>query len=128
MPQRNPSKESPSSPTKGGPAKVSPKNNTTIHSGTLKADPEPNVGPLVDLSDTPKVAPSSNPTPPVLGANSDEPQLQCDSGKVPNSSQSKDLQVDSSTKDTTLSSDSTTSAQNEYEQLCFVFLEFSRLF
>ncbi|XP_017275359.1 neural cell adhesion molecule 1a isoform X3 [Kryptolebias marmoratus] len=120
-PQSSSAKEGSSSPTKGGPTKASPKNNKATHSSTLKADPEPNVGPLVDLSDTPKVTPSSNPTPPVLdpvssaSANVGEPQGRCDSGKAPNSSQSKDLQVDGLTKDAsnTLCSDSTTSAQND---------------
>ncbi|XP_041863956.1 neural cell adhesion molecule 1a isoform X4 [Melanotaenia boesemani] len=108
-----------SSPTKAAPTKSSPKNSS--HSNSLKADPQPNVGPLVDLSDTPKVAPSSIQTPLVLdavsppSANVDGPQSRCDSEKAPDSTQSKDLQVASQTKDapSALCTDSTTPAQND---------------
>jgi len=116
-----------SSPTKVAPTKSSPKNSTAPHPNSLKADPQPNVGPLVDLSDTPKVAPSSIQTPLVIdsvappSANADGPQSKCDSVKAPDSTQSKDLQVDGPTKDApnALCTDSTTPAQNEYEHLRF---------
>ncbi|XP_054873407.1 neural cell adhesion molecule 1-like isoform X5 [Amphiprion ocellaris] len=100
-----------SSPTKATPAKSSPKNSP-------KTNTQPEVGPLVDLSDTPKVAPSSNPTPPVsepLSANADGPQGQRDSVKPPDSSQSQDLQVDGPAKDAPNApcTDSTTAAQHD---------------
>ncbi|XP_051793296.1 neural cell adhesion molecule 1-like isoform X3 [Acanthochromis polyacanthus] len=85
-----------SSPTKATPAQSSPKNTSP------KTNPQPEVGPLVDLSDTPKVAPSSNPTPPVSeppSANADGPQGRGDSVKAPDSSQSQDSQVDGPAKD-----------------------------
>uniref|UniRef100_A0A3Q2CKQ5 Neural cell adhesion molecule 1a n=1 Tax=Cyprinodon variegatus TaxID=28743 RepID=A0A3Q2CKQ5_CYPVA len=96
--------------------KPSPKNTTEALSSSPKADPECNVGPLVDLSDTPKQPPASSP--PVLepvsppSANADGPQSQCESVKAPNSTQSKDSQVDGSSKDTSNApcSDSTSSA------------------
>uniref|UniRef100_A0A3Q2GDU4 Neural cell adhesion molecule 1a n=1 Tax=Cyprinodon variegatus TaxID=28743 RepID=A0A3Q2GDU4_CYPVA len=99
--------------------KPSPKNTTEALSSSPKADPECNVGPLVDLSDTPKQPPASSP--PVLepvsppSANADGPQSQCESVKAPNSTQSKDSQVDGSSKDTSNApcSDSTSSGQND---------------
>ncbi|KAM4544745.1 neural cell adhesion molecule 1a isoform 3-T3 [Odontesthes bonariensis] len=110
-----------SSPTKVAPTKSSPKNSTAPHPSSLKADPQPNVGPLVDLSDTPKVGPSSLQTPLVIdsvtppSANADGPQSKCDSVKAPDSTQSKDLQVDGPPKDApnALCTDSTTPAQND---------------
>ncbi|XP_070411587.1 neural cell adhesion molecule 1a isoform X4 [Nothobranchius furzeri] len=105
-PQNNPAPN----PTNGAPAKSSPKNSTA---SSLKADPEPGVGPLVDLSDTPRVALSSNPTPPVLDPSADRSQSR--SGRAPDCSQSKELQVDGPAKDAphAPSSDSTASAQND---------------
>ncbi|XP_044077703.1 neural cell adhesion molecule 1a isoform X4 [Siniperca chuatsi] len=110
-----------SSPTKAAPAKFSPKNSPAAQSSSLKANTQPDVGPLVDLSDTPKVPPSSNPTSPVSepvsppSANADGPQSQRDPVKAPDSTQNKDLQVDGPTKDAhnTLCTDSTTPAQND---------------
>ncbi|XP_045894774.1 neural cell adhesion molecule 1a isoform X1 [Micropterus dolomieu] len=112
-----------SSPTKAAPAKSSPKNCPAAQSSSLKANTQPDVGPLVDLSDTPKVTPSSNPTPLVSepvsppSANADGLQSQRDPVKAPDSTQNKDLQVDGPTKEVpnTLCTDSTTPAQNEYE-------------
>ncbi|KAM9348433.1 neural cell adhesion molecule 1a [Symphorus nematophorus] len=103
-----------SSPTKAAPTKSSPKNSPAAQSQS-----QPDVGPLVDLSDTPKVPPSSNPTPsgPVSppSANADGQQSQRDPVKAPDSSQSQDLQVDGPTKDApnALCTDSTTPAQND---------------
>ncbi|MEQ2265236.1 hypothetical protein XENORESO_004226 [Xenotaenia resolanae] len=116
--QTNPSREN---------MKSSPKITTAALSNSTKADPECRVGPLVDLSDTPKVAPPSSP--PVLdpvspaSANVDGPQSHCESVKAPSSTQSKDLQVDGPSKDTRNATcpDSTTSTQNEYEHLCFLY-------
>ncbi|XP_047463912.1 neural cell adhesion molecule 1a isoform X3 [Mugil cephalus] len=110
-----------SSPTKAAPAKSSPQNSPAPDPSSLKANAQPDDGPLVDLSDTPKVAPSSDPTPPVSdpvsppSANADGPQNQSDSVKAPDSTQSKDLQVDGPTKDApnALCTDSTTPAQND---------------
>ncbi|XP_030294773.1 neural cell adhesion molecule 1a isoform X2 [Sparus aurata] len=108
-----------SSPTKAAPAKTSPKNSPAAQPSSLKANTQPDVGPLVDLSDTPKVPPSSNPTPsePVSppSANADAQQSQCDQVKAPDSTQSKDLQVDGPAKDapSALCTDSTTPAQND---------------
>ncbi|XP_039473877.1 neural cell adhesion molecule 1a isoform X5 [Oreochromis aureus] len=112
-----------SSPTQVAHAKSHPKNSPTANS--LKANPQPDVGPLVDLSDTPKVAASSDPTPLVSelvsppSANADGPQSQRDSVKAPDSTQNKDSQVDGPTKDVpnALCTVSTTPAQNEYEHL-----------
>uniref|UniRef100_A0A669C6B6 Neural cell adhesion molecule 1a n=1 Tax=Oreochromis niloticus TaxID=8128 RepID=A0A669C6B6_ORENI len=108
-----------SSPTQVAHAKSHPKNSPTANS--LKANPQPDVGPLVDLSDTPKVAASSDPTPLVSelvsppSANADGPQSQRDSVKAPDSTQSKDSQVDGPTKDVPNApcTDSTTPAQND---------------
>ncbi|KAM7397548.1 hypothetical protein PAMA_005719 [Pampus argenteus] len=116
-----------SSPTKATPAKSSPKNSPAAQSSALKAHTQPDVGPLVDLSDTPKAPPSSKPTPPVSepvsppSANADGPQNQRDPVKAPESSQNKDLEVDGPTEDApnVLSTDSTTPAQNEYEHFHF---------
>ncbi|XP_027129202.1 neural cell adhesion molecule 1a isoform X10 [Larimichthys crocea] len=108
-----------SSPTKAAPAKSSPKNSPAVQSSSLKANTQPDVGPLVDLSDTPKVPPSSNPTPsePVSlpSTNAEGPQSQRDPVKAPDNTQNKDLQVDGPTKDApiVLCTDSTTPAQND---------------
>ncbi|XP_047235162.1 neural cell adhesion molecule 1a isoform X5 [Girardinichthys multiradiatus] len=99
--------------------KSSPKITTAALSNSTKADPECRVWPLVDLSDTPKVAAPSSP--PVLdpvspaSANVDGPQSHCESVKAPSSTQSKDLQVDGPSKDTRNATcpDSTTSSQND---------------
>uniref|UniRef100_UPI0037E71F53 neural cell adhesion molecule 1-like n=1 Tax=Semicossyphus pulcher TaxID=241346 RepID=UPI0037E71F53 len=104
-----------SSPTKAAPAKSSPKNSPAAPS---KANTQPEVGPLVDLSDTPKVAPSSKPTPSVSeppSANADGPQSQPDPVKAPDSTQNKDLQVDGPAKDAPNApcTDSTTPAQTD---------------
>ncbi|XP_029303315.1 neural cell adhesion molecule 1a isoform X6 [Cottoperca gobio] len=104
-----------SSPTKAAPAKSSPKNSPAAQSSSLNTQPD--VGPLVDLSDTPKPPPSSNPTllvsPP--SANANGPQSQSDPVKAPDSTQNKDLQVDGPTKDApnALCTDSTTPAHND---------------
>ncbi|XP_069395766.1 neural cell adhesion molecule 1a isoform X2 [Paralichthys olivaceus] len=110
-----------SSPTKAAPPRSSPKNSPVAQSGSLKANTQPDVGPLVDLSDSPKVPPSSNPTPAVSeavsspSANADGPQSQSDPVKAPDSSQSKDSQVDGPSKDSPNApcTDSTTPAQND---------------
>ncbi|XP_040907141.1 neural cell adhesion molecule 1a [Toxotes jaculatrix] len=110
-----------SSPTKVAPAKSSPQNSPVAQSSSLKSNTQPDVGPLVDLSDTPKVPTSSNPEPPVSepvsppSANADGPQSQCDPVKAPESTQNKELQVDGPTKDApnALCTDSTTPAQND---------------
>ncbi|XP_068457206.1 neural cell adhesion molecule 1a isoform X1 [Clinocottus analis] len=107
------------SPTKAAPAKASPKNSPAAHSSPLNANTQPEVGPLVDLSDTPKAPPSSKPAPPVSepvgSANADGPQSQCDTVKAPDSTQNKDLQVDGPAKDApnALCTDSTTPAHND---------------
>uniref|UniRef100_A0A3Q3RKF0 Neural cell adhesion molecule 1a n=1 Tax=Mastacembelus armatus TaxID=205130 RepID=A0A3Q3RKF0_9TELE len=90
-------------------------------SGLLKDNTQPDVGPLVDLSDTPKVPPLSNPSLPISEpvspppANVDGPQSHCDPVKAPDSIQNKDLQVDGPTKDvpSALCTDSTAPAQND---------------
>ncbi|XP_014902405.1 neural cell adhesion molecule 1-A-like, partial [Poecilia latipinna] len=97
----------------------SPKNTAAALSNSPKADSECSVGPLVDLSDAPKVAPASSP--PVLEpvspppANGDRPQNPCESVRAPSSTQSKDLQVDGQSNDARCApcSDSTTSTQND---------------
>ncbi|KAM4547318.1 neural cell adhesion molecule 1a isoform 3-T3 [Fundulus diaphanus] len=109
-PQTNPSRENTTS---------SPTNTAAALSNSPEADPECNVGPLVDLSDTPKAAPASSlpvlepVSPPCANANG--PQSQRESVNAPGSAQSKDLQVDGPSKDASNSpcSDSTTSAQND---------------
>ncbi|XP_068571744.1 neural cell adhesion molecule 1a isoform X1 [Cebidichthys violaceus] len=110
-----------SSPTKAAPAKASPKNSPAAQSSPLNANTQPDVGPLVDLSDSPKAPPSSNPTPPVSepvsppSANADGPQSQPDTVKAPDSAQNKDLQVDGPAKDAPNApcTDSTTPAHND---------------
>uniref|UniRef100_A0A3B4WMS9 Neural cell adhesion molecule 1a n=1 Tax=Seriola lalandi dorsalis TaxID=1841481 RepID=A0A3B4WMS9_SERLL len=110
-----------SSPTKVAPPKSSPQNSPVAQSSSLKANPQPDVGPLVDLSDTPKAPPSSNPIPPVSepvsppSANADGPQSQSEPVKAPDSTQSKDLQVDGPAEDAPNApcADSTTPAQND---------------
>ncbi|CAK6964532.1 neural cell adhesion molecule 1a isoform X7 [Scomber scombrus] len=106
-----------SSPAKAAPAKSSPK----ISPAALKANTQPDVGPLVDLSETPKVPPSSNPTPLVSepvsppSDSADGPQNQRDPVKAPESTQNKDLQVDGPTEDAPNApcTDSTTPTQND---------------
>uniref|UniRef100_A0A3Q4MPQ3 Neural cell adhesion molecule 1a n=1 Tax=Neolamprologus brichardi TaxID=32507 RepID=A0A3Q4MPQ3_NEOBR len=108
-----------SSPTQVAHAKSHPKNSPTANSH--KSNPQPDVGPLVDLSDTPKVSASSDPTPLVSelvsppSANADGPQSPRDSVKAPDSTQNKDSQVDGPTKDVPNApcTDSTTPAQND---------------
>ncbi|XP_067464856.1 neural cell adhesion molecule 1a isoform X8 [Thunnus thynnus] len=111
-----------SSPTKAAPAKSSPKSSPAAQSSALKANTQPDVGPLVDLSDTPKDPPSSNPTSSLVpepvslpSANADGPQNQRDPVKAPESTQNKDLQVDGPTEDAPNApcTDSTTPAQND---------------
>ncbi|XP_026227934.1 neural cell adhesion molecule 1a isoform X3 [Anabas testudineus] len=110
-----------SSSTKVAPAKSSSQNSPVDQSSSRKANTQPEVGPLVDLSDTPKVPSLSSPTPPVSEpirppcANADGPQSQCDPVKAPESIQNKDLRVDGPTKDVpnALCTDSTTPAQND---------------
>ncbi|XP_031164131.1 neural cell adhesion molecule 1a isoform X17 [Sander lucioperca] len=107
-----------SSPTKAAPANSSPKNSPAAQSSSLNANTQPDVGPLVDLSDTPKV-PNPNPlasepvSPP--STNADGPQSQRDPVKAPDSTQNKDSQVDGPTKDAPniLCAGSTTPAQND---------------
>ncbi|XP_028450618.1 neural cell adhesion molecule 1a isoform X10 [Perca flavescens] len=107
-----------SSPTKAAPANSSPKNSPSAQSSSLNANTQPDVGPLVDLSDTPKV-PSPTPlvsepvSPP--STNADGPQSQRDPVKAPDSTQNKDSQVDGPTKDAPniLCTGSTTPAQND---------------
>ncbi|XP_039634168.1 neural cell adhesion molecule 1a isoform X13 [Perca fluviatilis] len=107
-----------SSPTKAAPANSSPKNSPAAQSSSLNANTQPDVGPLVDLSDTPKV-PSPTPlvsepvSPP--STNADGPQSQRDPVKAPDSTQNKDSQVDGPTKDAPniLCTGSTTPAQND---------------
>ncbi|KAI3373960.1 hypothetical protein L3Q82_022526 [Scortum barcoo] len=120
--QSSPASESTTLTTSASsPTKAAPKNSPATKPSSLKANTQPDVGPLVDLSDSPKVPPSSNPTPPVServsppSANADGPQSQCDPVKAPDSTQSKDLQVDGPAKDepSALSTDSTTPAQND---------------
>ncbi|XP_030010015.1 neural cell adhesion molecule 1a isoform X6 [Sphaeramia orbicularis] len=96
-----------SSPTKATPEKLSPQNSL--------ANTQPDVGPLVDLSDTPKTPPPSNPTSlvsePISSstANAEGPQVQCDLVKAPENIPTKDLQVDSPTTD---APNTTTPVQN----------------
>ncbi|XP_059208136.1 neural cell adhesion molecule 1a isoform X2 [Centropristis striata] len=101
-----------SSPTKAAPAKSSPQNSPAAQSSALNANTQPDVGPLVDLSDTPKVPSPCDPAPPVSEPVSPP---SADPVKAPDSTQNKDLQVDGPTKDApnTPCTDSTTSAQND---------------
>ncbi|XP_065818775.1 neural cell adhesion molecule 1a isoform X3 [Labrus bergylta] len=100
------------------PTKAAPQNSPAAQS---KAKTQPDVGPLVDLSDTPKVAPSSDPTPPVSepisspSSNADGPQSQPEPVKAPSSAQRQDLQVDGPAKDAPNApcTDSTTPAQTD---------------
>ncbi|XP_069565833.1 neural cell adhesion molecule 1a isoform X2 [Brachyistius frenatus] len=109
------------SPSKPAPAESSPKTSPADPPGSLKANPQPDVGPLVDLSDTPRAALSSDPTPPAsepVGppcANARGPRGQSDSVKAPDSSQSQDTQVDGPTQDgpKAPSTDSTTPARHD---------------
>ncbi|XP_068600936.1 neural cell adhesion molecule 1a [Brachionichthys hirsutus] len=94
--------------------RYSPKNNPTA----LKSNTKPDVGPLVDLSDTPKAPSLSNPTSsePVSPASDN---ADCGAVKVPDTTQSNDFQVDGPTKDASnaLCTDSTTPAQNDGKTL-----------
>ncbi|XP_049449001.1 neural cell adhesion molecule 1a isoform X2 [Epinephelus fuscoguttatus] len=107
-----------SSPTKAAPAKSPPKNSPAAQSSLLNANTQSDVGPLVDLSDTPKVP---NPAPPVSepisppSASADGPKSQRDPVKAPDSTLSKDLQVDGPAKEapSALCTDSSTPAQND---------------
>ncbi|XP_033500499.1 neural cell adhesion molecule 1a isoform X2 [Epinephelus lanceolatus] len=107
-----------SSPTKAAPAKSPPKNSSAAQSSLLNANTQSDVGPLVDLSDTPKVP---NPAPPVSepisppSASADGPKSQRDPVKAPDSTLSKDLQVDGPAKEApnALCTDSSTPAQND---------------
>ncbi|XP_058484342.1 neural cell adhesion molecule 1a isoform X2 [Solea solea] len=95
-----------SSPTTAAPPTSSPQ----------KPNSQPDVGPLVDLSDAPKVP---NPVPPVSepvsspSAKADGTQSQSDAVKAPDSSQNKDLQVDGPSKDPPNAPSTTTTAQND---------------
>ncbi|KAM9332340.1 neural cell adhesion molecule 1a isoform 2-T2 [Pholidichthys leucotaenia] len=110
-----------STPAKAPPAKSDSQNSPAANPVSLNARAQPDVGPLVDLSETPKVAPLSNPSPPVSdavsppSANADGPQSQLDSVKAPGSAQNKDLLVDGPTKDApgAPSTDSTAPTQND---------------
>ncbi|XP_049896174.1 neural cell adhesion molecule 1a isoform X4 [Epinephelus moara] len=105
-----------SSPTKAAPAKSPPQNSPAAQSSLLNANTQSDVGPLVDLSDTPKVP---NPAPPVSisppSASADGPKSQRDPVKAPDSTLSKDLQVDGPAKEVpnALCTDSSTPAQND---------------
>ncbi|XP_063751392.1 neural cell adhesion molecule 1a isoform X3 [Eleginops maclovinus] len=83
------------------PTKAPPQNSPTAQSSSSNANPQPDVGPLVDLSETPKAPPTSDPT--EANANSSQ------------SAPSTDLQVDGPTKDAPNApcTDSTTPAQND---------------
>uniref|UniRef100_A0A3P9I6F4 Neural cell adhesion molecule 1 n=1 Tax=Oryzias latipes TaxID=8090 RepID=A0A3P9I6F4_ORYLA len=78
-----------SSPTKAAPSTTSPNSSSAALPGSGKTDPQPNVGPLVDLSDSPKADPPSNQTPPVLESVS-PPSDGCDSVKGRDTAQIKD--------------------------------------
>ncbi|XP_034745680.1 neural cell adhesion molecule 1a isoform X4 [Etheostoma cragini] len=107
-----------SSPPKAAPANSFPKNSLAAQSSSHNVNIQPDVGPLVDLSDTPKVP---NPSPLVSepvsppSTNADGPQSQQDPVKTPDSTQNKDSQVDGPTKDAPniLCTGSTTPAQND---------------
>ncbi|XP_067347779.1 neural cell adhesion molecule 1a isoform X3 [Channa argus] len=109
------------SPTKVTPATSCPQNNPVDQSSSLKASTQPDVGPLVDLSETPKVPPLSNPTLPASvpvrppSSNADGPKSQCDPVKALDNIHNKDLKVDGPAKDvpSALCTDSTASAQND---------------
>ncbi|XP_028321937.1 neural cell adhesion molecule 1a isoform X3 [Gouania willdenowi] len=77
------------SPTKAAPAEPSAKNNPAVPSSSPKANAQPDVGPLVDLT---------TPTPPVsepmsFSANGDGPQTQSDHSKAHDSSHNKDSEA-----------------------------------
>ncbi|XP_042355320.1 neural cell adhesion molecule 1a isoform X1 [Plectropomus leopardus] len=119
--QSSPASESTTLTTSASsPTKAAPKKSPAAQSSSLNANTQSDVGPLVDLSDTPKVPPS-NPALPVSepvsppSANADGPQSQRDPVKAPDSTQSKDLQVDGPTKEApnALCTDSSTPAQND---------------
>nr|XP_020453973.1 neural cell adhesion molecule 1-A-like isoform X7 [Monopterus albus] len=107
--------------TKVASASSSPQNSPVAQASLLKANTQPDVGPLVDLSDTPNVPPLSSPTLPVSepvsppSSNVDGSQSQCGPVKAPDNILNKDLQVDGPTKDvpSALCTDSTTPAQND---------------
>lgn len=126
--QSSPASESTSvttSSAKVAPVKSAPRNINQTNS--LKANAQPQVGPLVDLSETPKDPSLSEPTLAAPGpvsppsANEDGPQRQCDATKAPDSIHSKDLEVDGPTKDvpTAPCTESATPGQNEYEHYLF---------
>ncbi|XP_055370413.1 neural cell adhesion molecule 1a isoform X1 [Betta splendens] len=118
--QSSPASESTSvttSSTKAAPAGASPQNSPVGQTNSLKANAQPDIGPLVDLSEAPKDPSLSKPTlaaPEAVGppsANEDGPQSQCDPAKAPDSIHSKDLEVDGPTKD--VPTESATPAQND---------------
>nr|XP_040036336.1 neural cell adhesion molecule 1a isoform X3 [Gasterosteus aculeatus aculeatus] len=107
-------------------AKAPPRNSpAAARSGPLNANAQPDVGPLVDLSDAPKAPPSSDPTPLVpeplspAPASAEGPQSQRDPVKAPSSSssssQNKDSQVDGPAEDapSVLCTDPTAPAHND---------------
>ncbi|XP_074527903.1 neural cell adhesion molecule 1a isoform X2 [Halichoeres trimaculatus] len=98
-----------SSPTKAAPAKSSPKNSPAAPS---KANTQPEVGALVDLSDTPKAAPVPDPVSP---ASAEADKSQQDPVPAPDSAQSQDSHVDGPAKDAPNAShtESTTPAQTD---------------
>uniref|UniRef100_A0A672H914 Neural cell adhesion molecule 1-like n=1 Tax=Salarias fasciatus TaxID=181472 RepID=A0A672H914_SALFA len=125
-----------SSPAKAAPAKPPPQNSPAAPSGSPKVNPQPDVGPLVDLSDTPNAPPSSSQAAPVSQpvsappAKADGPQSTCGSAKAPDSSQGQDLQVAGPTEDAPNApcTDSST-RQNEYEHfhcICVLLLNLWR--
>ncbi|KAM9847271.1 neural cell adhesion molecule 1a [Aulostomus maculatus] len=118
-PASKPLTTSASSPTKATPDKSSPKNSPATQSSSPKVNTQADVGPLVDLSDTPKAPPSPNLTTPVSepinppSANAEGPQNQCDPVKAPDSHQSKDLDGPTEDAPHAQSTDPTTPAQND---------------
>ncbi|XP_047185329.1 neural cell adhesion molecule 1a isoform X3 [Scophthalmus maximus] len=109
------------SPTKAAPPKSSPQSDPVAQSSSPTASTQPDVGPLVDLSDPPKVLPVSDPAPPVSepisspSANARGPQSQREPVRAPDGAQSKDSQVDGASEESPNApcTDPTTAAQTD---------------
>lgn len=96
--------------TASSPTQAAPKAGPAAQPSSLAAvDTQPDVGPLVDLSDTPKVAPSATLTP---SDSAERPQNQ--GGPVGDTSQSADSQVEGPAEDAP-KAPPTAPAQTEYE-------------
>ncbi|KAM8900097.1 neural cell adhesion molecule 1a isoform 2-T2 [Spinachia spinachia] len=104
------------SPPKAAPPKASPQDSHAAQAAPPNTNGQPDVGPLVDLSDAPKAPPSSGPPPlSAPSANADGPQSRRDPVTAPDSSRNKDSQVGGPAQDApkVLCTDSTTPAHND---------------